>query len=310
MKRMTKTLAVDLAIVAAMLMPLGTWADQNVLVAVPSNIVTNAPLAVVSEIAGTLSDTTFANAQTVSGALFDAEENFVGVMELKTSKIGKNGVAVSANATVIIRGKAKKIAAKAVTLKLTEGERTGTLVFKAPIGSMAFSMAEDGTFSLEGSYGKMSEAKVGGNLPNGGMMFSVGIDSDLDFGEDFNVLSDALPGDVELMVTGGKKLDAGKAASPRYKKYREDGDTWYELEGLDDEAKPNLSGLKLSYVPKTGVLTGSFKVYATNEEGKSPKIKKATASIVGFVLDVGDGPVGIGQATIKKPAASWTVTIR
>ena len=268
-------------------------------------------MAVIAEDAGTMSDTAFVQAQAVSGALFDAKDSFVGVVELKTGKAGKNGVKVSATATVAIDGKMKKLVAKPVTMKLNEGERTGTLVFKEPIGSMTFSMAEDGTFTLVGGYGKMSRAKVGGMLPNGTMTLSVAIDSEPDFGEDFDVLSDALPGDVELAVTGGKKLDAGKAASIKYKKFREDGDSWYELVGLDDEAKPNLSGLKLSYTPKTGVLKGSFKVYATNEEGKTPKIKKATASIVGFVVDFGDGRVGVGEAAVKRPSAGpWEVMVR
>ena len=268
-------------------------------------------VAVIAENAGTISDTAFSKAQTVNGALFDARDNFVGIMNLKTGKAGKKGVKVSATATVVIGGKMKKLAAKPVTMKLNGGERTGTLVFKAPIGIMRFSMAEDGTFTLAGGYGKMSRAKVGGMLPNGTMTFTVSIDSEPDFGGDFDVLSDALPGDVKLVVTGGKKLDAGKAASLKYKKFKVDGDSSYELVGLDDEAKPNISGLKLSYTPKTGVLKGSFKVYATNEEGKTPKLKKATANIVGFVLDFGEGLVGVGEAAMKRPSAGpWEVMVR
>ena len=265
----------------------------------------------IAEDAGTMSDTAFVQAQSVSGALFDARDSFVGVVELKVGKAGKDGVKVSATATVVIDGKMKKLSAKPVTMKLNEGERTGALVFKDPIGSMTFSMAEDGTFTLAGGYGKMSRAKVGGMLPNGTMTFSASIDSGPDFGEGFDVLSDALPGNVELVVTGGKKLDAGKAASIKYKKFKEDGDSWYELVGLDDEAKPNLSGLKLSYTPKTGVLKGSFKVYATNEEGKAPKVKKVTASIAGFVVDFGEGAVGVGEAAVKRPSAGpWAVMVR
>ena len=54
---------------------------------------------------------------------------------------------------------------------------------------------------------------------------------------------------------------------------------------------------------------GSFKIYATNEasvaEGKKPTLKKYTVNVAGFFV----GGVGGGQATLKKPAASWPVTL-
>ena len=68
------------------------------------------------------------------------------------------------------------------------------------------------------------------------------------------------------------------------------------------KGKTNLSGLKLSYTPKTGLFKGSFKMYAL-ERGK---LKTYTVNVVGFVVD-GEG---IGQASLKKPAASWAVTVK
>ena len=72
------------------------------------------------------------------------------------------------------------------------------------------------------------------------------------------------------------------------------------------KGKTNLSGLKLTYTPKTGVFKGSFKVYALEGEGKKKKLKKYTVNVTGFVVD----GVGYGAATCKKPAANWSVTVK
>ena len=110
-------------------------------------------------------------------------------------------------------------------------------------------------------------------------------------------------------VAGGKKIDFGKAASVKYAKVKEGKTTRYVLSGLDDEKKPNVPALKLTYTPKTGVFKGSFKIYATNEAsvapGKKPTLKTYTVNVTGFFV----GGAGGGQATLKKPAASWPVTL-
>ena len=79
------------------------------------------------------------------------------------------------------------------------------------------------------------------------------------------------------------------------------------MTGLWDEKRPNISGLKLSYAPKTGLFKGSFSLYAWNgssiQEGTKPKLKKYAFKVCGVVVD----GVGYGAATCKKPAANWTV---
>ena len=93
----------------------------------------------------------------------------------------------------------------------------------------------------------------------------------------------------------------------KYTKNRETGT--YDLLGLDNPVKPNVSGLKLTYTPKTGMFKGTFRLYATNEAttptGKSPKLKRYTVNVVGFVVD----GKGIGQASLKAPYATWAVTV-
>lgn len=72
------------------------------------------------------------------------------------------------------------------------------------------------------------------------------------------------------------------------------------------KSKTNLSGLKLTYTPKKGTFNGSFKVYALEGAGKATKLKKYTVKVTGIVVD----GVGYGEATCKRPAASWSVTVK
>ena len=253
-------------------------------------------------------DTEFAGKQEMMGALCDAKGNVVGLVTVKFGKKNKKGVVkVSASATMIVGGKAKKISAKAVSLG--NGEARKMLAFKEPIGEMVFEMDADGTFTLKNGKremvglkevgGTVQEVKVGGSLADGAMAFKVEFESLPDVGE---ILEPALPTNVTAYVSGGKKFDFGKAASPKYRKDRASGA--YGLTGLDDPAKRNLSGLKLKYAPKTGIFKGSFKVYATTG-GDKPKLKKYTVNVIGFAVD----GAGVGWATLKKPSAEWTVTI-
>ena len=266
---------------------------------------------------GIVEDVLFSKAQTAVGALYDATGNLVGTVELKFGKMGKKGVKVSASATIISGGKVKKVGAKAMTL--ADGELRKTLAFKAPIGDMELALNADGSFTLKnGAYEMVGAVKegnkplrqvgIGGALVKSQMKFNVEMDTVPDFGKDGTLLVAALPVDEPVYVAGGLRWSFDKAASLKYKKNRATGA--YELLGLDDPKKPNLSSLKLSYTAKTGQFKGTFKLYATNEAttpaGKSPKLKAYTVNVIGFVVD----GVGYGSATLKKPAAAWSVTVK
>ena len=152
---------------------------------------------------------------------------------------------------------------------------------------------------------------VGGDLVNGTMTFSVELDSLPDLGNGLAVISEALPTNVQFKVTGGKKLDAGKAALLKYQKVKVNGVDRYELIGLNDASRPNVSGIKLAYTPKTGLLKGFFTMYASDAAnlaaGVKPKLKKYKVAITGVVVN----GVGIGQATMTKPAAGpWAIELR
>ena len=98
---------------------------------------------------------------------------------------------------------------------------------------------------------------------------------------------------AEPIAAKGGKWAFDKAASVKLKNG--------VLSGVDDPKKPNLSGMKLTYTPKTGMFKGSFKLYA-NQGGK---LKKTTVNVNGFVVE----GVGHGKATTKKPAAEWDVRV-
>ena len=254
-------------------------------------------------------DVSFSKAQTVTCMLLDAEDMLAGIVQIKAGKKNKKGVVkISATATLL---SGKKVTAKAISMPVGESYE-GTLLFRSPLDAMTFEMGAEGGFSLFNDYYTVATAgQIGGTFDVDELSFSMDIDEYPYFGDEWELLLDALPDNVPIMVTGGgKKWTLPRSPAIKYKKSKEDGDVWYELVGLEDETKPNVSGLKLTYTASTGMFKGSFKMYATNEGyisgGKAPALKKYTVNVVGFVVD----GVGVGQASCKKPAGGpWTVFV-
>ncbi len=257
-------------------------------------------------------DTAFAKAQTIDGALYKSDV-IVGTMQVKVGKISKNGIVkVSAMASLLLDGKVKKVTAKAVNVTLDATGRVPPtkVVFKEPIREMTFEMEADGSFTLKNGSYLMAEAKIGGAL-NGGAYGTFGI-------EDFNlsvpgILLDELLPDGEPFEVSRGKWKFAKAATVKWvkpKRGAEHSDHYDDASGKDlivdtSKGKSNLSGLKLTYTPKTGQFKGSFKVYALQGTGKKRKLAKYTVNVIGFVVD----GVGYGEASCKKPAATWSVTV-
>ena len=128
-----------------------------------------------------------------------------------------------------------------------------------------------------------------------------------------SVIQGLLPDEETAAVKKGK-WTFEKAASVKWakpKKGAEPPEIYDEASGkgliIDDaKGKTNYPGLKLSYTPKNGTFQRSFKVYALEGSGKSTKLKTYTVNVNGVVV----GGVGYGTATCKKPAISWSVTVR
>ena len=240
-------------------------------------------------------------AQTVTGALY-REGSLVGTVKVKVGKISKKKtVKMSASASVIDDGRAKKVMAKPVTLTL-EGESgalrmtsPATLVFKAPIGEMAFDMDANGVFTLENALYRMAAMKVGGNWTRTDAAVHVTATGDLPVG----TIEDLLPAGEPVIPKGGK-WSFNKNATVKLTKDK----ATYEID--DTKGKTNRSSMKLTYMPKTGVFNGSFKLYALEGEGKK-KLKKYTVNVIGFVVE----GKGTGEAICKKPKLGpWTVTVK
>ena len=261
--------------------------------------------AVWEEIAAGQLDTAFAKAKTVLSALYGKDGALVGTVQVKVGKLGKKGVKISASATLLVDGKAKKVSAKAVSLPLVGGALSGTLVFKAPIGAMSFEMTADGAFTLKNADYVAEEATIGSNGPK---VLAQG--SHTFFLEEFglpvagDIQEQLLPTSVVFAVSG-KKWKFDKGASVKWTKNKVTKE--YGLVVDTSKGRSNLSALKLSYAPKTGVFKGSFKIYMLETSGAKTKLKSYKANVLGFVVDA----VGIGEARCKKPVGGpWAVTVK
>ena len=259
-------------------------------------------------IAGRL-NVSFAKAQTVLGALYGRDGVPVGTVQVKVGKVSKKGeVKISASATVLADGKAKKVSAKAVSVILDATGRVPPVkvAFAAPIGEMAFEMTADGTFTLKNGSYVMEEKSVGGNWTRAGARVWV----------DGGRGATALPaGTVEELLPAGEpvipkagKWSFAKAATVKWakpKKGAERPEIFDEASGKglivdDSKGKTNLSGMKLTYTPKTGIFKGSFKIYAI----QGGKLKKVVVKVIGVVVD------GKGSGSATGPGGvSFAVTV-
>ncbi|MBQ4200045.1 MAG: BACON domain-containing protein, partial [Kiritimatiellae bacterium] len=170
-------------------------------------------------------DTSFSKAQTVTSKLVDDQGDFVGIVQIKAGKKnGKNIVKISAAATLL---NGKKVTAKAINVSADGGD--GTLSFKSPVGAMSFKMDADGTVYLHGgTYAAESAEQIGGLLDVDQLTFSVNVESEPNFGNGWEILGDALPEGVPIdVINGGKKWSLRKAPVVKYKKFRDEGETWY-----------------------------------------------------------------------------------
>ena len=251
----------------------------------------------------------YGKAQSLDALVLDSDGAAVGTATVKIGKVNarKGTVKVSVSGTLLT---GKKVSASAtVSPDLADGSLLGELAFKSPVGAMNFVLehdAETGSFrffaqGLGYAISDAGETQVGGAFDVEELSFSAEFD-ELDLPEGYDLVVDAPSGEPVSVTKNGTKLACGKAASPKYKKV--DGE--YELTGLDDEKKPNLTGLKLTYSASKGTFTGSFKIYASNEgeaKGK-PKLKKYTAKVSGIVID----GVGAGSVTVKVGKETFTGT--
>ena len=230
-------------------------------------------------------------AETLRGAAYYGAE-VMGVVELKIGKVSNKGTSKISGSVTTLAGKKHTI--KAQSVYMDDKMAISVYLEVKGLGALAFALgSKDGKNVFAGALGKwhVQTANVGGNWTKGGATAEVAVEDVSAFAG--TVLVDLLPTNVTAKVSRGKWA-FDKAASVKLKNGA--------LTGIDDPKKPNLSGMKLSYTPKTGMFKGSFKVYALN----GTKLVKYTMNVTGVVID----GVGYGKATCKRPAVSWSMKVQ
>ena len=199
---------------------------------------------------------------------------------------------------VRFRSRSAGRAAKAKSVKLSNGTASDTLQFKAPVGDLSISLAADGSFMLGNDEYKMYSSTVGGKLAGGSQMHFL-LDSGFSLPVDGELQGQLLPMDEVFDVAGGKWKFA-KNSSVNLSRDK----TSVAVD--ESKGKTNRSSLRLTYTSKTGFFRGAFKAYVLQPSNVGLRLKKYTVNVTGFVVD----GRGYGQAVSKRPASGpWAVTV-
>ena len=234
----------------------------------------------------------------LQGALYDGC-CVAGVVELKLGKVNKSkGTGRISGTVTAVNGKRYSIKSKSVSGVNGLDPIAVTLEVKE-IGDMSILIGGRRFAGKLNSY-HVQSAVVGGDMNRDTAVVNVdAIDTSMFTGD---VITELLPLAEEIIVDKGK-WKVRKAPSIKYKKVKDaaTGEYIYELQGIDNPEKPNLSAMKLSYSAAKGTFKGSFKVYSIENN----KLKKHTVKVTGVVVD----GVGYGIAAGKKPLVEWPMTV-
>ena len=232
--------------------------------------------------------------QTLTGVIWMDDDP--AVLMVKTGKVNKKGVVAVSGSIMGMDG--KKLIVKSAKLKADGDERlNGTLQVKGG-STIDITIDEDEMWGYwKGQKFESGEDEVGGKFEAGRELtfyFSEGIAGGA---WPAGTVTDLLPDGDSVAVKNGKWVFA-KAAGVRWTKPKKgivleiyDAATGKGLVVDTSKGRTNLSGLKLTYTPKTGVFKGSFKVYAV----QNGRLKKYTAKVTGIVVN----GTGYGIATGK-----------
>ena len=243
-------------------------------------------------------------AKVLSGCVMSWGE-VVGTVQVKLGRQKKDKAtgARSTKLSAIVTGMdGKKKTSGSVSIDLFDDRASQAEVEVKDWGKMSITIAGDKFSGTLGEYDVQSDA-IGGDWTVADAGATVIPDDSIDL----------IPGDVqdwllpydEPVIAKKGKWSFAKAASVKWAKDKETGD--YDLIVDDKKGKnTNYSGLKLTYMPKTGAFKGSFKLYSLEEtsSGKT-KLKKYTVNVSGAVV----GGVGYGTAVLKKFDCKWPVRV-
>lgn len=242
----------------------------------------------------------FPKAVEVGGCVLDATGWPNAAVSLKIGKAGERGTKVSGSVTSFVTG--RKVLLKATTVDLSMAPE-----------SLTFDVRGLGTLSLKLGLDVAGKVVYSGML-NGQQVTSVAAAGEITGKKAFSrpavpevlngiqVNSDLLP-NGEPVEMKGKKWVLARAATIAYKKDLVTGEMrWLVNNGQDRPDRTNLSGLKLTYKPKTGIFSGAFTIYGHQDN----RLKKMRANVRGIVVD-GEGH---GVSAIRGASASWPVTVK
>ena len=233
---------------------------------------------------------------------------FVGTAKITLGKISKT------KGTVKISVRISPFSGSATTASATvkpnaDGSFSGTLAYKKTYGSLEYALAYDAAsktfeFSAENEDYEISvgEYTLGGAFESDELSFYADFTDDVELPEGYDFEVDP-PAGEPIHVKNGTKFSCDKATSIKVKK--EDGDYFVEHDYGKNDDKTNESGLKISYKSSKGTFSGSFKIYASMDDGeKKPTLKSYTAKFSGVVID----QAGSGSFSVKIGKKTYTGT--
>lgn len=229
----------------------------------------------------------------LSGVLESAADGDVaGVIQLKVSKPSNKGVVKVSGTVTLVDGKKYRVKSTAVNvpedglLELVDVEVTGLGKLNAVIGSVGF------TGSIGDAY-DVSDAEVGGNWTETDSAVYVDFEDGIALPAGMTEETFAMLPNGEPVLLKNGKWAFNKAATVKAAGGVATADT--------ANGKTNLSALKFTYQPKTGLFKGSFKIYTMN----AGRVKKFSVKVTGVVVD----GVGYGTTTFNKAPAGWSILV-
>lgn len=237
----------------------------------------------------------------VNGTLW-SDDSLVGLVQFTVAKTDKKNF--SRVSAVITDLNGKKLTGKAVKCPVS-----GTATIAKVDVQISVKGYQEPLCAVIGSDGTLSNAAIGGrtiiatnlgSLASASPVFSLASFPTEISG--LSVLTNLLPTNENFSVTG-TKWSFAKPASVKMKKNRVTGAAELAIDMGKKGEKNNLSGLKLTYKPKTGLFNGTFTVYSLTS---TQKLKKFKVSVSGLVVD-GEG---VGVATLKNHALEIPIAIR
>lgn len=232
-------------------------------------------------------------AVTLPGEVLNSEDDSVaGVVQLKVGKPTKKGtVKVSGNVTLM---DGKKYTIKPTVVALPD---SGPLMLNSievnKLGKLTAKVGANGFKGAIGDAYTVGDAEVGGAWTDADSTVEVDFTTGVALPDGMTAESTALLPVAEPIILNKGKWTFNKAATVKAVNGVVTADV--------SNGKTNLSAMKLTYKPKTGLFKGSFKIYTLN----NGRLKKIAVKVSGVVVD----GVGYGITTLDKTPAGWTVTI-